>query len=200
MNKSETIKELATALAKAQGQMESAKKDSQNPFFKSKYADLAAIVEAVKVPLSQNGLSYVQITDIPEGDADAVLVETVLMHVSGEWLSGRLRMPVTKNDAQGTGSAITYARRYGLQAMLGVPAEDDDGNAAAAAAPTPKVKVPMNIQNQVHEDSLRYLENGDENGLRETWAGFGSDEKVVLWALFNSQQRSAMKKIMQGGP
>lgn len=199
MQKSDSIKELATALSKAQGQMEGAKKDSQNPFFKSKYADLAAIVEAAKKPLSDNGLSYAQ---IPDECDNGVLVETILMHTSGEWISGKLKMPVSKQDAQGVGSAITYARRYGLQAMLGIPAEDDDGNAATAAAPkqTPKVVVPIEVQNQVHEDSLRYLEQGDENGLRETWAGFGADEKVVLWTLFNSQQRSAMKKIMQGGP
>lgn len=197
MNKSESINELATALAKAQGQMEGAKKDSSNPFFKSKYADLAAVVEAVKKPFSDNGLSYIQITDLPEGDGDAVLIETVLMHSSGQWVSGKLRMPVSKHDAQGVGSAITYGRRYGLQAMAGVPAEDDDGNAAAASAPkTPTVKVPTAVQNQVHEDTIRYLEQGDENGLRETWAGFGADEKVVLWSLFTPQQRSSIKKIM----
>lgn len=199
MNKSESIKELAAALSKAQGQMESAKKDSANPFFKSKYADLAAIVEAVKRPLAENGLSYLQITDIPENDTDAVLIETVLMHSSGEWVSGKLRMPVTKHDAQGVGSAITYARRYGLQAMLGVPAEDDDGNAAAAAAPkmTPIVKIPVEVQNKVHEQTLTCLENSDAHGMRQIWHEFDADHQVVLWKLFNSQQRASIKELMK---
>ena len=130
MNKSETIGKLAEALCKAQASMGSAKKDAANPFFKSKYADLASVVEAIKKPLADNGLSYVQTTDIDE--SGSVVVETVLMHSSGEWLSGRLRMPVAKaNDAQALGSALTYCRRYGLQAMAGIPADDDDGNAAS---------------------------------------------------------------------
>ena len=129
MNKSETIGKLAEALCKAQASMGSAKKDADNLFFKSKYADLASVVEAIKKPLADNGLSYVQTTDIDE--SGSVVVETVLMHSSGEWLSGRLRMPVAKaNDAQALGSALTYCRRYGLQAMAGIPADDDDGNAA----------------------------------------------------------------------
>lgn len=132
MEKSEQINELAAALAKAQGQMEAATKDSANPFFKSKYADLAAIVAAIKKPLADNGLAYVQLVDHAEG---GVMVETVLMHSSGQWISSRLKMPVVKSDSQGVGSAITYGRRYGLQAMVGIPADDDDGNAAAGHKP-----------------------------------------------------------------
>jgi len=128
MNRSESIKELAVALAKAQPEIKSAKKDSENPFFKSKYADLASVVDVIRGPLSKYGLSYVQL--MQPSEKDQVCVETILLHTSGEWISGVLTLPVTKADAQGHGSAITYARRYGLSAIAGVTSEDDDGNAS----------------------------------------------------------------------
>lgn len=138
MNKSDSIAALAAALAKAQGQMTGALKDSSNPFFKSKYADLASVVAAIREPFSTNGLSYTQILHESQ---DGVAIETLLMHGSGEWLScGILRLPVTKADAQGVGSAVTYARRYSLQAAVGLAAEDDDGNAATKAAPPARAK------------------------------------------------------------
>jgi len=127
MNKSESIKELATALCKAQAEMSGAKKGATNPFFKSKYADLGSIVEAVKEPFASNGLSYSQ---FPIMEETKVGVETILMHESGEWISSSLTLPMTKQDPQAAGSAITYARRYALQSIAGIPAEDDDGNHA----------------------------------------------------------------------
>lgn len=132
MLKSESINELAAALVKAQAAMTFAKKDSANPFFKSKYADLSAVVEAIKKPLADNGLAYTQATDIDEHGG--VIVETTLMHSSGQWVESRLRMMPVKNDPQGIGSCITYARRYGLQSLVGLPADDDDGNAASGNA------------------------------------------------------------------
>lgn len=134
MNKSESIAALAAALAKAQGAMKGAVKDSANPFFKSKYADLASVVEAIRAAFSANGLSYIQ--TVEPSDKDEVVVETTLLHASGEWIScGMLALPVSKADAQGYGSALTYARRYSLSAAVGVAPEDDDGNAASAAKP-----------------------------------------------------------------
>lgn len=134
MSRSEEIKDLASALAKAQGAMKGALKDTDNAFFKSKYADLASVVEAIRVPFSENGLSYVQTTE--PSDKNEVRIETVILHSSGQWISsGILSMPVTKADAQGYGSALTYARRYSLAAAAGVAPEDDDGNAATKAAP-----------------------------------------------------------------
>lgn len=123
MNKSESIKELATALSLAQGQMESAKKDKENPFFKSHYSDLASVWEACREPLTKHGLSVTQLTEVEEGK---LVIESVLMHKSGEWISGRLAMPITKNDPQSMGSLISYGRRYALGAIVGVVSEEDD--------------------------------------------------------------------------
>jgi len=129
MKTSESIAKLAEALAKAQGQMGAAIKGENNPFFKSKYSDLASVIDAIKVPLSENGLSFVQATDFDE--SSGVIVETRLMHSSGEWIESRIKMTPAKQDAQGIGSCVTYAKRYGLQALVGVPSDDDDGEGAA---------------------------------------------------------------------
>jgi len=126
MNKSETITKLAEALSKFQSQVEGAKKDSNNPFYKSKYADLAQIWKTVREPLTQNGLSVSQV-GLPS-EPEYVNVETILLHSSGEWISGITTLKLVKNDPQGAGSAITYARRYGLSAILGIHQEDDDAN------------------------------------------------------------------------
>lgn len=132
MQKSETIGELAKALAVAQGEIQNAKKDSENPFFKSKYADLAAVREAYQGPLSKNGLALIQTprTSITE-ESTIVFVETLLCHSSGEWISEELSAIPVKTDPQGIGSCITYLRRYGAGAITGVAADDDDGNAAS---------------------------------------------------------------------
>ena len=129
MEKSESIKNLAVAMCKAQGEMGGAHKGANNPFFKSKYADLSSVVEAVKEPFASNGLSYVQ---FPINDGDKIGVETMLMHDSGEWLINSFTVKASKQDAQGAGSVITYCRRYGLQAVAGIPSEDDDGNASSS--------------------------------------------------------------------
>jgi len=126
---SESIAELAKALAKAQAAMKPVPKDSENPFFKSKYADLAAVWENCRKPLTENGLAVIQ---IPENEGEEVVITTILAHESGEWISGKLRLPPTKTDPQGVGSAITYGRRYALAAMVGVCAEDEDDDAEGA--------------------------------------------------------------------
>lgn len=127
--RSDSIAAFAAALAKAQGMMSNAAKDSANPFFKSKYADLASVWDAIREPLSKNNIAVIQVArSTPEG----VEVETALVHgETGEMVSEVLRVPVAKHDVQGVGSAITYARRYALQTMCGVAPDDDDGNAAA---------------------------------------------------------------------
>ena|SRR3990172_3524996 len=120
MEKSESIKNLSIALCDFQGAVETIKKTETNPFFKSKYASLADILSVIRQPLTDNGLSFVQ---FPKGKYG---LETMLMHVSGEWLSEAYEMEPTKKDPQGSGSVITYQRRYALGAVLGLNIDDDD--------------------------------------------------------------------------
>lgn len=129
MDKSDNISELAKALHKAQGSIKTAIKDANNPFFKSKYADLGAIWDACRDALQSAGLS---ISQVPNADDDGKpVLDTILMHTSGQWISGKYPITPIKNDPQGVGSAITYARRYALQAIVGICADvDDDGEAA----------------------------------------------------------------------
>lgn len=141
MTKLNEIKpELAKALVAACAQIGAAIKDSVNPHFKSRYADLAAVIDAVKSPLAKHGLCFLQ--NVSHRD-DGVSVTTVILHESGQHLElAEVSVPASKQDPQGYGSAITYAKRYSLQSALGVPSEDDDGNAAAAnahVAASPKV-------------------------------------------------------------
>lgn len=127
-DQSENINELATALSKAQGEITGALKDSSNPFFKSKYADLAACWDACRTQLSKNGLAVIQTTEPSE---TGVTVVTLLTHSSGQWIRGRLHMTPKDASPQGIGSAITYARRYALAGIVGLAQVDDDGNAAS---------------------------------------------------------------------
>jgi hypothetical protein len=120
-----------TALSKAQGQMGGASKTANNPFFKSKYADLGSVISAIKEPLAENGLSYVQFPFSVQGE---VGVTTRLMHSSGQWMESMFSIPAPKNDSHTYGSLVTYCRRFSLQSIVGIPAEDDDGNAAAQAS------------------------------------------------------------------
>jgi len=127
MNTSESIKNLAESLCKAQAEMGGAVKDSKNPFFKSDYADLASVIKAIKEPFANHGLSY---TQFPTNDEGRVGVVTLLMHESGEYLEHSYTLPTTKADPQSAGSAITYARRYALQSIAGIPTADDDAESA----------------------------------------------------------------------
>lgn len=127
MKSSESINELASALCNAQGQMGGAVKDSANPFFKSSYADLTSVIKAIKQPFADNGLSY---TQFPVSNENGVGVSTRLMHISGQWLEMEYTLPTVKKDPQASGSAITYARRYALQSIAGIPTADDDAESA----------------------------------------------------------------------
>ncbi|WP_434134402.1 ERF family protein [Pseudomonas luteola] len=128
MKMSETIADLAKALAAAQAEIENASKASVNPHFKNRYADLAEILNTSRPVLSKHGLSIVQMPFFSEGK---VGVETVLMHESGQWIANELLGPCVKQDPQGVGSAITYYRRYSLAAFAGIAQEDDDANTAS---------------------------------------------------------------------
>lgn len=139
--KSEQIGELMAAVAKAQAKLHPAKKDADNPFFKSKYADLPAVWDAL-VPFREEGIAIVQCP--AEADAGHIAIETTLAHASGQWIRSRLVMPLAKNDPQVAGSAITYGRRYALGCMTGlVTEEDDDGNAASHAPQASAPRAPM---------------------------------------------------------
>lgn len=122
------IGQLAAALAAAQGEITGALKDSQNPFFKSSYADLAACWDACRGPLSKNGLAVIQTT--LEG-SEGIRLATTLAHKSGQWIRGVLPMKPVKSDPQGIGSCLTYARRYALASIVGLAQIDDDGNGAS---------------------------------------------------------------------
>jgi hypothetical protein len=127
MRKSETCAALFEALAKAQGELHGAVKDSKNSFLGNKYADLKSCWEALREPLSRNGLSVIQTTEVSE--KGTVLVST-LAHKSGEFISGEYPLKPIKDDPQGIGSAMTYARRYSLAAITGLFQVDDDAEAA----------------------------------------------------------------------
>ena len=132
IDRSPNIADLAVALAQAQGKLEVAKKEADNPFYKSKYADLAACWDACRKPLADHGLSVCQ---IPTGDHEDMGVWTYLIHASGQFIGGRLSVKLAKIDPQVIGSIITYFRRYALGGIIGLSAEeDDDANMAAAAA------------------------------------------------------------------
>ncbi len=140
MQKSDTIAKLAAALVKAQPQVEGAKKDSVNPHFRSKYADLGSVWDAVSVALEANKLAISQYPD--ETSQGAPALTTMLIHESGEWIAATYPLISVKQDPQGFASAQTYARRYGLAAVMGVISEDDDGQAASRPVKPVEAKSP----------------------------------------------------------
>ena len=176
------MKEIASALVKAQKAFGPALKSSTNPHFKSRYADLAACVEAVIEALNANGIALVQQS---HECADGVIVETVFVHESGEtFSSGRLHVPATKHDAQGYGSALTYARRYSLMAACGIAPEDDDGNSASRRT---EVKSKPGIDNNRLGQAIQKIKEGayTTDKLRDTFSLTAEQEKVLVGALAN---------------
>ena len=140
---SEKTAELVTALTKASGQIKVARKDSENPFFHSRYADLSAITEASREALISNDLVITQSTSI---ELNQMVLVTTLHHVSGQWIRGYYPITAVKADPQSMGRAVTYARRYALSAMLGIVSEDDDGESAmgrTAHAPQQIAQIPQ---------------------------------------------------------
>lgn len=152
------MKELFAAMSAASAEIEGAQKDSDNPHFKTKYADLSSVVAAIKPSLTKNGLWFRQVCHERE---KGVCVETFVCHKSGEEISfGSLYLPATKQDAQGFGSALTYARRYSLMTAFGVCPEDDDGNAAVAAIKRPAEK---------REEPAKEMPSGPINDKTRDW-------------------------------
>ena len=190
MLKSEQINDIAAALSLAQGELENAPKTSENVHFKSKYADLAEVINCIRPVFSKHGLAFTQFVSY---DAGIVSVETVLMHKGGQWLSGTISAPVSKQDAQGVGSATTYCRRYSLAAVAGLAQEDDDANAAVghgAKQPTKQAEkstpattpdreaVNNNIRNLLHRAGCKTAEMAADM-VAELTTFKGRDDKMV---------------------
>lgn len=161
MKKSDSITNLSTALLKAQAEIKNAPKSAINPHFNNKYVPLDEMIPVCKEALNANGISFIQGAEQSES-GDVLHLSTMLLHTSGEWLESTLTMKPSRNDPQGIGSCITYARRYSLAAICGVASEeDDDGNAASQEPPkaTKKAKTEA-IPKTEHElavDMLREL-------------------------------------------
>lgn len=166
MNKSDSIKNLATALAKFQEEVKNPANTADNPFFKSKYAPLNDVLNLVRPILTKNGLSVIQ---SPSGDGQNISITTLLLHSSGEWIETEpLILKADKATAQGAGSAITYARRYAISAVLGISSEDDDdGNHATGNNQTPK------LITEPQQKRLFALSKGKEERAKEILARYG---------------------------
>jgi hypothetical protein len=179
MKMSETIAELATALSKAQGQIEDATKDGLNPAFRSKYADLAAVRAVIREPLAVNDLAIMQFPRTRQGFVE---VETMLIHKTGEFVSETLELPVSKFDAHGIGSGITYGRRYGLMSVLCLAAVDDDGNAATEKAPAPPAKKAEPDAKELAALSKAMVEA----------AALGTEALTAKWRTLTTDQRTSI--------
>lgn len=202
MNTSDTITKIAPALLKAQKQISFAAKEANNPHFKSKYADLPTVIEAVKPALNEHGIVFVQ---APEPAQPGFLALTTrLIHESGEWIESTAVTPLPKQDPQGYGSAITYLRRYSLAAAVGLYQDDDDGNAASMSRvvhkPTDGMLERMDDEAQafIRKTAIRLMKAVQDGMVADAVAhlrsqGFDNDEKVALWSLLDSKTRSAIK-------
>lgn len=160
-------KELAAAFIAAKKKFAPALKASTNPHFKSKYADLAACIEAVDDAFLESGICMYQETMECQ---DGIIIETILLHESGDGLRcGKLFVPAPKKDPQGFGSALTYARRYSLMAAVGIAPEDDDGNAASKKAPNPPTTSPRDVARQKLIQLCSACTSGLSPEAKKTW-------------------------------
>ena len=170
MDKSESIAKLAAALCEAQKTELFALTSKKNPFFKSKYADLSSVWDAIRLPLTSNGLAITQ--TFANDNMDGVTIETALMHISGEYISGSLHIKPEKNTPQGTGSAITYGRRYALMAIIGISPEDDDGERAMARKLNKQNETPKTTTNKPDVPDDVIGDKKDDLKDMETWHAF----------------------------
>lgn len=218
MKHSESVKELAVALVKAQAAIQSVVKDKTGKIetksgakYEYNYSDLSSVIDAVKGPLNEAGITFIQ---CPSAEGKVVTVTTVFLHTSGEWLESSISMPVGQDTAQAYGSAITYGKRYALQSMTGLPSADDDGKEASKpAAPRPNTATQVAVDafdgmNDEEKDFLRSTE-ADIKGLfaakGDVVAYFDShkldtEEKLALWSLLPSDVRSWIKKSQAAKP
>lgn len=177
---------IAAAFVKAKRAFGPALKDRTNPAFKSKYADLGACLDAVDEALLANGIALIQETF---EDATGVMVETVFLHESGETLrGGKFHVPASKQDPQGYGSALTYARRYSLQAACGIAPEDDDGNAASKPKPAAQQKPATSPAAEISAGIAR----GDASGAASYLAGLGAKDLDAIWSKLTEAEHEAL--------
>jgi hypothetical protein len=176
---SDKIDELAKALTAAQAKLKPAVKDAVNPHFRSKYADLGAVTDAARPVLAANGLCYAQ--TFGDSNGETVTICTTLMHTSGQWIRSALTLKPTKPDPQGIGSAITYGRRYGLAAILGIVADDDDdGNGASRREDELPVSLPAAWDKWTLQDRGLNRANAGSEALRHWWEQLSIADKKTL--------------------
>lgn len=218
---SDSLNELFAALAKAQSEMEHASKGADNPYFKSKFADLPSVINASRPALAKHGLSVNHFTDVNE--SGHIILICQLNHSSGQWMRGTYPINPVKNDPQGIGSAITYAKRYTYSAITGVAAigEDDDGNAAAgndkinrATGEIKPSRITPNdgaLENLSPEDRNKaqiiasnirgfFAEGRESEAYDEFYAPeIGNELKLGIWEILktHSKIRSALKKMRE---
>jgi hypothetical protein len=197
MQQSESILDLATALSLAQAEMGGAVKDSNNPFFKSNYADLTSVIKAIKEPFSKHGLSFVQLPVTSVG-GNGIGVATMLMHYSGQWIKSEYLLPMDKVTPQGAGSAITYARRYALQALVGIPSVDDDSEMAMYRNEPAPVAIPHKRVSKALMQSCMVLiieaeTSGDHSLMNEALGELDEIEKQKLWGQLTGKQQEFVR-------
>lgn len=173
---SDDVSELTKALVKVQAVVEGAVKDKVNPHFKNRYADLSSVWEACRKPLTDNGLAVAQVL---EADGATSYLKTTLLHTSGQWIASLMPLPCDQRNMQALGSAITYARRYSLAAIVGVCPEDDDGNAAGEA---PARDEPRHQPQAARRESSPPPRH-DGNGERRQYDGPPRSGKALFAAL-----------------
>lgn len=197
--------ELFAAMSKAQGEIENASKNSNNPHFKSKYADLAEVLNTIRPTFAENGLC---LTQSPSFDGSLVSVTTVVSHSSGGYIVSTASCVPAKTDAQGIGSSTTYLRRYGAAAMAGIAQEDDDGQAARhESKPTPIGRPTDGAWEAMDPEQQEFLETvaagvrgrmADPLGAAEYLNGQNlvADEKIALWTRLDSKVRTPLTKAL----
>lgn len=205
IEKSDNITLLAVALLKAQKEMGAALKDATNPYYKSRYADMKSVYDAIKEPLNNNGITYLQ----PVGEFDNIpYVETILLHESGQFISSRTPVFCAKpNDPQALGSGITYSKRYAMQAFMGLPTADDDGEAAMArnskAQAAKQTPAPKEKQNEIVDMAFLAFEAKHQAILKEeSFLHFEFDREMFENAIIKHfkalpTRKDSMKKILE---
>lgn len=191
MQSSESITTIMPALLKARGAFKAAVKDGKNPHFQSKYVTLDAAIAAVNDALLANDVLLIQPTRVEDS---RTILETRLIHASGEWIGGEYTVHAVKNDPQGEGSALTYARRYALMALVGIAPEDDDGNAATAAAEKDSARDATAAQEWIEAiNATDVPETLDAMGAEIAKAALSAKAKASIRAAFTAR-KSLLKK------